>query len=77
MLEIFSLDVKKYDRTQKFIFYVRPKQDSEGLQSRFHELNWDILRIVSRNNKYIRLGLAKILYTDDWDKARLSSISGT
>jgi hypothetical protein len=61
VLEIFSLDVKKYDKDKKFIFYVCPKEeDEDGLQQKFHELNWCILKMISKNNKYIQLGFLKI-----------------
>jgi hypothetical protein len=60
VLEIFSLDVKKYDQNKKFIFYVCPKEEEDGLQKKFHELNWCILEMISNHNKYIKLGFVKV-----------------
>ena len=60
VLEIFSLDVKRYDQTQKFIFYVSTKEEKDDIQVKFHELNWSILERVSEHNKYIRLGRTKV-----------------
>ena len=60
ILEIFSLDVKRYDKKTKFIHYVVSKKDQTSFTRAFNEYNFELMKRVKQKNEYLKLGFSKI-----------------
>lgn len=57
--EIFSLDVYKYFKENKFIYYVY-STGIENFSNTLHQLNIDIIKEACKKNKYLKFGMLTI-----------------
>lgn len=60
ILEIFSLDVKRYDQKTKFIHYVTTSKYETDISKALNEFNFELIRRIKNKNPYLEIGYSKI-----------------